>query len=1117
MLFTDGPQPLETKTSLHTLKREVLSLTEHQCSIHGSKRNSCSTEEDQNQRKKIKFSTGAFVEFCNNTEDRPKIENSTIPSHQLSDTRSALNIPMAAGHSNTPIQALLAKSVGNKVTLIRQTPSMGIHLTSQDETEVSPLALPIASTSTTAPKSSLQIVHKLPGRLGLVSKDGSPLKFTVQPVMGRKNGEELMQKIVFLPTNMHIKQSENCDSKEQGSPSCKMSFTNTPGFSVPVQHVAPLKDSREKQVSSPSVSLNLNNPSTLTLQANKPLTVTVYDTNSNKSCLGSIGDPSVSESVDVRQELKTVCIRDSQSILVTTRGGNTGVVKVQTSDTPSTLPVKPVFTLSPQFQALLMPTSSPSVAVPLSTEPVTTTAISQHSTVTFTTSCTANPTSCPSKTTPSVATTSYPLPVISQACVNTLASAETLQISQSQCATKAHKENRVADRVPFQKIFLVTASTGDPLNTTTHSTITSVSQGSSVKFFRQKSVPSRSSVTIPKQTAFPECISTESTAVSKAESVNHNVNHSDGRSVLNKAPGLSCGLHTQSDYAALKNKVSLPEVSPKTFRDCLSRAGATSSSSIVFVQSVSGSATEANAVRKGHSDLSRGPALVMTAGHSISSEHSPSRLKDGPSFALPLSVPNLFKTSEHNLSTVTPPIVSATTANLKMKDQDLWDRPHFPSPVSTQSSFKSSPGIPLRVVPPLSVGRSTVVQNASTAASQTSPSISPSAEPKSSTPLMQQKIVINNSAPLVPGTQILINNARFVVPAQGLEPGSHVLLISCPLSASEPQQRGSISKAPPPGGAGASTPVLPSLQGNRVVNSRNQSPNAVLKLPIPTAVKVGQLRSAPAAFCPPATPVRALPSSSSSCNAQISHLLGAAAPGKPNMSSSLKFPSLLTSEGNVSNATSIQVLTNSPAQMSTPLFCKGSPSATMTSGPLHAAPVGTAPKPQLVSVVAPFGTVASTTVTMPFANSSTSRMQTMPVATVRPIGSGLNNSQITPSTTVSPSSTTVIMAPCQPPNNATPKSVPVPVVLASTSQMERKASIDISSPSMLTGLSHNRLMISPDGAILNTTRDCALATIRTVPTTNDLTLSAFGALGQPTQKIVKQLKLTQTTQEGPNR
>uniref|UniRef100_A0A1A8N7I2 KIAA2026 n=1 Tax=Nothobranchius pienaari TaxID=704102 RepID=A0A1A8N7I2_9TELE len=55
--------------------------------------------------------------------------------------------------------------------------------------------------------------------------------------------------------------------------------------------------------------------------------------------------------------------------------------------------------------------------------------------------------------------------------------------------------------------------------------------------------------------------------------------------------------------------------------------------------------------------------------------------------------------------------------------------------------------------------------------------------PTLTTGTVQQKIIINTSTHLTAGTQIFLNNARFVVPPQGLGPGSHVLIISSP----EPQ------------------------------------------------------------------------------------------------------------------------------------------------------------------------------------------------------------------------------------------------------------------------------------------------------------------------------------------
>lgn len=77
---------------------------------------------------------------------------------------------------------------------------------------------------------------------------------------------------------------------------------------------------------------------------------------------------------------------------------------------------------------------------------------------------------------------------------------------------------------------------------------------------------------------------------------------------------------------------------------------------------------------------------------------------------------------------------------------------------------------------------------------------------------VQQRIVINTSAPLTAGTQILLNNARFVVPPQGLAPGTHVLIITNPApqvpnasaartGGSLPPQRASCSAVAPGGSA----------------------------------------------------------------------------------------------------------------------------------------------------------------------------------------------------------------------------------------------------------------------------------------------------------------------------
>ncbi|KAM3874270.1 uncharacterized protein ACN63O_001227 [Diretmus argenteus] len=69
----------------------------------------------------------------------------------------------------------------------------------------------------------------------------------------------------------------------------------------------------------------------------------------------------------------------------------------------------------------------------------------------------------------------------------------------------------------------------------------------------------------------------------------------------------------------------------------------------------------------------------------------------------------------------------------------------------------------------------------------------------SATGTIQQRIVINTTTPLAAGTQILLNNARFVVPPQGLGPGSHVLIISSPIPQQVPTASTTTSAAAPTG------------------------------------------------------------------------------------------------------------------------------------------------------------------------------------------------------------------------------------------------------------------------------------------------------------------------------
>lgn len=344
----------------------------------------------------------------------------------------------------TPIPTLLAKSVGNKVTLMKRPadcrgasnldrqnkgsvvplPTSVVATTTPSKAQSSPsisqqnsqqiqtqgpqqthvLRQPVMATVTAAlpkqpqakptqavPKNPVQVVYKVPEGLGhLVSKDNSgPIKISVQPVVDQNTGEKFMQQVLILPSNLLIQKTEEKasllqqhQSKGIQAPVSKVTghifmSTNVPGFTIPenkipVQQVAPLNDARTARTPSPSVSpclqqVHLNAAGFKGAQTGTPRASTPQAVMSNHSPITTLASAVSTEHVkptDPKQELKTVCIRDSQSILVTTRGGNTGIVKVQTSsdhNSLGSLSTTPVITISPQFKAFLVSNTSPAI------------------------------------------------------------------------------------------------------------------------------------------------------------------------------------------------------------------------------------------------------------------------------------------------------------------------------------------------------------------------------------------------------------------------------------------------------------------------------------------------------------------------------------------------------------------------------------------------------------------------------------------------------------------------------------------------------------------------------------------------------------------------------------
>uniref|UniRef100_A0A3Q4B4I8 Bromo domain-containing protein n=1 Tax=Mola mola TaxID=94237 RepID=A0A3Q4B4I8_MOLML len=288
---------------------------------------------------------------------RPTAQASTVPKPLILHPTTGL----PKGY--TPIPTLLAKSVGNKVTLMKR-----------------PVDYPGVKSCQTLTQNSTQLVCKVPNSLGhLVStENSSPVKISVHPVMDQNNGEKIMQQVVILPSNFLINKNEEKPSSLQQeqqskgiqvpvskviSPLCMS--TNVPGFTIPVQQVAPLKNARTLRIPSRSVSPRLQpeamnatwlkGSQVCSSQTSIIQGVMPYSSPITNPCPAVLPEPI--KSTDSKQELKTVCIRDSHSILVTTRGGNTGIVKVQKSSDQNalgSLPTSPVIAISPQFKAFLI-------------------------------------------------------------------------------------------------------------------------------------------------------------------------------------------------------------------------------------------------------------------------------------------------------------------------------------------------------------------------------------------------------------------------------------------------------------------------------------------------------------------------------------------------------------------------------------------------------------------------------------------------------------------------------------------------------------------------------------------------------------------------------------------
>ncbi|XP_028273947.1 uncharacterized protein KIAA2026 isoform X2 [Parambassis ranga] len=800
----------------------------------------------------------------------------------------------------TPIPTLLAKSEGNKVTLMKRPADCPVavnvdrqskgSLVSLSTSVVAPTKLlkaqssssssqqklqhpqalgqpgmaavtaallksPQASPIQTVPKNPVQVVYKVPEGLGhLVRKDSSPIKISV---VDQNTGEKIMQQVVILPSNLlinkteaklsssHQQQSKGSQAAVSKVASTLCMSTDVPGFSIPenkipVQQVAPLRDARTVSTPSPSVSPHLKKGILSTAGIKGVQVSTIQASTSQSLPLSSSTITTLSNTVstepvkssDPKQELKTVCIRDSQSILVTTRGGNTGIVKVQTSSDQNTLgsfSSSPVITISPQFKAFLIsktsqslsPSSPPQTStctgpavtgismaqpqkqIPLApstvTNPILTSVTgsisvtgpgSQNAGITVALSQGSN-TSTGSTSATNVSqltqTTAAGSHLQSSVVKNTIVVPSLSSPAVPQVLSKTGVKRASTDeKSPVTKFIRVTPASSSSANVAlpkgAPSSTKSVTS-SRVMFISQPAVTSSTTFigNTPKQamatvTSGPALTTAFSSQVLK----------------LGLNPGQPDGIVSSEALSKAKN-ITLPSgvqihLSGKTTTIGQTIGALTQSSSKNTPLSVSATccptATTGLLPVTSSVSIARLPLLGSHASPTTSSQ-----LQSIPSFsqilqtscststctAAPLPARNMIKKDLCIPASVLPNSSPAQVTTVEKSQAQTSKLTLNQQPSYIQSGIAEAATSLLSSSQPL--------RNKS----QTPPSSAPGPSfTTSTTGTIQQRIVINNSTPLAAGTQILLNNTRLVVPPQGLGPGSHVLIISSPASQQVP-------------------------------------------------------------------------------------------------------------------------------------------------------------------------------------------------------------------------------------------------------------------------------------------------------------------------------------------
>ncbi|AWP15293.1 Hypothetical protein SMAX5B_003646 [Scophthalmus maximus] len=844
----------------------------------------------------------------------------------------------------TPIPTLLAKSVGNKVTLMKRPAdcpgfnnvdrqsqgSLGPLPTSamvttklskaqtspssfkqnsqqkqaqgQQQTQVQPgmatvKAAPLKSTQAkptqTVPKSSVQVVCKIPEGLGQLAKkdSSSPVKISVHPATNHSTGEKIMQQVVILNSNILIPKTEEKTSSlhqqqskdiqvKVASPLCMS--TSVPGFTIPenripVQQVAPLKHARTVRTPSPSDSpfpqqgipntaafkgANICSPQASPQQGVIPKLSPITPPSST-----GISEPTKSK--DLRQELKTVCIRDSQSILVTTRGGNTGIVKVQTSDHSvlGCLPTSPVITISPQFKAFLVSKSSTSFShsAPSQTSPCTIPVVTSDSAVQPQKQVPSVLKSLSTVTTPMHTAVTASIPISGSQIVGTTVAlsqgsntsagttvAKTIG-QQAQTAAASHiqtssvknaavvpslsspgvpqvlKQTEVGKtgvkRVSTDEIsqvtkFILLAPSLSPTSTIALSKGTPSSSkslpGSRVMFISQPTATSSTTYmgSIPKQatatTASGQLLTTSFTSQALKMGLSPGQPVGSGNSeALAKVQNICLSSGVQMQLSGKTTTIGQtigslscsPSKSTPAFPSESCPAAATPGNMI----------TTCSAQLACHASMTTSSPLQGPPSFSMISQKGTST---STSNAATLPAGNMIK--KLLCMRVSQPS-SSTPAQVTTTVQSSPAQTSTPPPARQQSYLQSGIGEESSLSSSPQLAPNTTHTSISSAATTSTPFST------SATGTIQQRVVINTSTPLAAGTQIILNNTRFVVPPQGLGPGSHVLIISSPA----PQQVPTVSAT------GASVPP-------QVANHATVAPQAPVLPQSPATLSAGQ-------------------------------------------------------------------------------------------------------------------------------------------------------------------------------------------------------------------------------------------------------------------------------------